>query len=165
MDSVRIGKALGIGTRVISKAVFKSLEQTANQKVEQIKTVSGHVERIHAAVTAAPAAAATTQIPRQAAPTRQATTRSEKKLRFGEAIWGPIAHTGGVVWLEVMGLLFGLPALFFTQGLWVHRAAFALSYKDPLFQKELLNLGGTVLFLYFCVSSFVRAERKSRRKR
>jgi len=55
--------------------------------------------------------------------------------------------------------------LFFSQSLWKHRTDIFLPPTDVLFQHYLVYIGSTGLFVYFAVSSFVRAERKSRRRR
>ena len=82
--------------------------------------------------------------------------------RFGEAVWGPFARLSGVLWLEVSGFFFGLFALFALgavirlRGQWHAGAA----------EREQL-VGAVVmlaLFGYFCVSNFVRARRRERRR-
>ena len=153
MDSGRIGKALGIGTRVFSKAVVHAMEQTAEK--------SANTARAQAA--AAKAAPVVRDAAKQTAASTTATAK--RAMRFGEAIWGPFVHLSGVVWLEAMGVLFAFVALFFSQSLWKHRTDIFLPPTDVLFQHYLVYIGSTGLFVYFAVSSFVRAERKSRRRR
>jgi len=170
MDSQRIGRALGITTRVFSKAVSHALEQTAEEKARQIKTAAAAVAEVAAQAAnanAIPVAREVTQKAAAASRNAAATTKNtaRKAGRFGEAIWGPIVHTSGVVWLEVMGVLFAFVALYFAQSLWRFRADIFLPPRDILFQHYMVYIASTGLFVYFAVSSFIRAEQKSRRKR
>ena len=99
----------------------------------------------------------------QAAQTKEGLKRGSK--RFGEAVWGPFVKLSGVLWLEVTGVFFGIFALFAIGGAW--------KLRDGL-HKTVLNHDGHVRFLgavamavlfgYFCVSSFVSANRRSRRR-
>jgi hypothetical protein len=151
MDSGRIGKALGIGTRVFSKAVSHALETSA-QSAQPVGKAAVQTTR---------------KVANQAA--EQATTTSTNLARgagrFGEAIWGPLVRTSGVVWLETMGVLFAFVALYFAQSLWRFRADIFRPPLDKLFLHYLLYIAATGLFVYFAVSSFVRAERRSRGKK
>jgi hypothetical protein len=82
--------------------------------------------------------------------------------RFGEAVWGPFARLGGVLGLEVSGVFFGIFAIFGLAGIWRFRAQWHAGGA----QRE--DLVGAVvmaaLFGYFCVSSFIRARRRERKR-
>jgi hypothetical protein len=80
--------------------------------------------------------------------------------RFGQAVWGPLAHAGGVLWLEITGLFFAIFALFFAQNAWKLRHAVTSADHRRL----LTYLIVTVVFAWFTFSSFYRARRKSRQK-
>lgn len=80
--------------------------------------------------------------------------------RFGEAIWGPFAKAGGILWLEVTGVLFGMFALVTGGWAWGHRAD--LFAAGVVQQREWIGLGLFVLFAYFTVSSYTRASKRSR---
>lgn len=73
-----------------------------------------------------------------------------------------MARLSGVLWLEVSGAFFGLFALFAVSAVWRIRS----DWHAGLAGRERL-LGATamaVLFGYFCVSNFVRARRRERRR-
>ncbi len=82
--------------------------------------------------------------------------------RFGEAVWGPMVHLSGVLWLEITGLFFALFMLFFAQHLYRLRHALL---TGPDHRRFLLYGALTLIFAYFTVSSFYRARRKERRKK
>ena len=82
--------------------------------------------------------------------------------RFGEAIWGPFVHAGGVLWLEITGLFFALFGLFFAQGVYRLRA----DWRTGPNHERLLGYGAVALvFFYFAASSFYRARRKQLRQK
>lgn len=82
--------------------------------------------------------------------------------RFGEAVWGPFVHAGGVLWLEITGLFFAIFCLFFLQNVYRLRADWR---TGPNHEKFLIYAAVGVAFLYFSVSSFYRARKKQRKKR
>jgi len=82
--------------------------------------------------------------------------------RFGEALWGPLVHAGGVLWLEITGMFFALFALFFGQSTYRVRGAWK---GGPEHAHLLLYAALTAVFIWFSVSSFLRARRKGKRKR
>ena len=81
--------------------------------------------------------------------------------RFGRAVWEPTARLGGVLWLEVTGMFFGIFLLAAAGAAWRLRGAIRAGAQHGEF---LLAVGMTVLFGYFTVSSFVSASRRSRRR-
>jgi hypothetical protein len=90
----------------------------------------------------------------------RAVKREGKK--FGQSIWGPFAHAGGVLWLEITGLFFAIFGLFFAQN------AYKLRYNwqtGPNHSRFLLYVVITAVFAYFTVSSFMSASRKQKRRR
>lgn len=80
--------------------------------------------------------------------------------RFGQAVWGPFAHAGGVLWLEITGLFFAIFALFFGQNAYKLRHA----ATAPERQRLALYCAGTLIFAWFTFSSFYRARRKERKR-
>jgi hypothetical protein len=84
----------------------------------------------------------------------------EGTRRFGQAFFGPLKHISGTLWLEITGLFFALFALFFGQNAWKTRSA---ALHGPEHAHFLLYAIVTLVFVYFCVSSFVKAARRSRR--
>jgi hypothetical protein len=82
--------------------------------------------------------------------------------RFGQAMFGPLLHTGRTLWLEVSGLFFALFALFFAQSVFKLRGAWR---GGPEHGHLLLYLSLAVLFVWFSASSFLRARRSGKRVR
>ncbi len=104
-----IGRLLGIGVRVAAQRVR-----------QQIGGMSSG--------TAAPASPHTGQVPAPGPPRRLVDPQKARNLgraskKFGEAVWGPFLHLGGVLWLEITGLFFVLFTLFFAQN--VYRLRYA----------------------------------------
>lgn len=137
MESNRVGRTIGVGMRVASGMLRDRTAQTA-QTVRQ--EAPAHVAR----------------------GIRAASGAKRGAKRFGESIWGPFAHAGGVLWLEITGVFFAMFFLFFIQSAWrIHDAW----QSGPRHDRFLVFLAVAVLFLYFSGSSFYRAYRKQRKKR
>jgi uncharacterized membrane protein len=85
--------------------------------------------------------------------------------RFGEAVWGPFVKLSGALWLELTGVFFGIFAVFASVNAWKMRAAlYATSGSRDAHVRLLIAVAMAVVFSYFCVSSFVKANRRSRRR-
>jgi hypothetical protein len=69
-----------------------------------------------------------------------------------------------VLWLEVTGTFFAVLAAFLSQGLWKQRGAVHLPLDSAEAGKYYLHIAAFGVFLYFAVSSFVRARRRGRRR-
>lgn len=137
MEPVRVGRKIGVGARVASVMLRNGAAHTAK-----------------AAKRDAPAYAA------RARTTAAGVKRGGK--RFGEAVWGPFVHAGGVLWLEITGLFFAIFGLFFVQGAYRLRANWR---SGPDHDKLIIYAIVGIVFLYFSVSSFYRAHKKQQRKR
>jgi hypothetical protein len=99
----------------------------------------------------------------QAQETKQGLRRGSK--RFGEAVWRPFVRLSGVLWLEVSGVFFGVFALLALGYLWKLRGAWHAGAADASDHRSWMGaVIMLVLFGYFCVSSFVRARRRERRR-
>ena len=94
--------------------------------------------------------------------TAKARAASRGAKKFGQAVWGPFYHAGSVLWLEVTGLFFALFALFFAQNIYRVRGAWRHGAQHEHF---LLYMALTALFVWFSVSSFLRARRKEKNRR
>jgi hypothetical protein len=150
MEPNRFGRKLGIGVRVASRMAK---------------------ERAAKAASAPQSAATQSTTPRPAAP--QPASRPAKNYveparrvgegtrRFGQAFWEPLKHVSATLWLEITGLFFALFAVFFGQNAWNTRASALHGSQHNLF---LLYAIVTLVFLYFCISSFVKAMRRGRRR-
>ena len=85
--------------------------------------------------------------------------------RFGEAVWGPFVRLSGVLWLEFTGVFFGVFALSAGIGAWKLRGAVhGAAANGDSHMRFLLTVGMALLFGYFCVSSFIKAARRERRR-
>jgi hypothetical protein len=68
----------------------------------------------------------------------------------------------GVLWLEVVGVVFGLFVLFAAVEVWRLRGEW---HSNAVEHRQLLGaLAMLAVFGYFAVSSFVRARRRERRR-
>jgi hypothetical protein len=137
MEPTRAGRKLGIGVRVASGMLRERASQTAHSMQQE-----------------APAYAA------RSAQTGRAVASGAKS--FGRSIWGPFAHAGSVLWLEITGLFFALFGIFFAQGAYRMRHAW---YSGADHTRLLTYAVVALVFFYFAFSSFYRARRKEKLKR
>lgn len=164
MDSVRFGRALGVGARAAAKSLAGAVDAATSPNPRgSAKTPARPTQSTTAS--ARPAAAATAQqVVRTAEQARRATegvARGGK--RFGEAVWRPFVRLSGVLWLEFTGVFFGIFAVYALSGAWklrehLHEKA---GNHDAHVHFLMAAIMGTV-FAYFCVSSFLRARRRER---
>jgi hypothetical protein len=161
MEPHRFGRKLGIGVRVASRM--------AKERAAQASAASAARAANNPVPPAAPAAAPRTP-PRPATPASFAPKKNlveparrvgEGTRRFGKAFAGPLVHVSGTLWLEITGLFFALFALFFAQNAWNARAS---ALHGPQHAYFLLYASVTLVFIYFCISSFVKARRRGRRR-
>jgi hypothetical protein len=89
----------------------------------------------------------------------------EGSKRFGEAVGGRLVTLSGVLWLELTGVFFGIFAVFAASGAWRIRAAlYETAGNHDAHVRFLITAAMALIFGYFCVSSFVKANRRSRRR-
>jgi hypothetical protein len=148
MEPHRFGRKLGIGVRVASRM--------AKERAAQASAAASHA-----------ATTQTTTPPRPTSPpppkknyAEPARRVGEGTRRFGKAFIGPLAHVSGTLWLEITGLFFALFAVFFGQNAWRARAGML---HGPEHARFLLYAVVTLVFAYFCVSSFIKASRRGKR--
>jgi len=166
MDSVRFGRLLGIGARSAAKALAGAVDAATapnpgkpRSTVQTPRPATSTAARPAANGPIAAAAKSAARATVQARETRKGIARGSK--RFGESVWGPFARLSGVLWLEITGSFFGIFALFAGSAVWAHRADIRPTPANHDARLHLLVfLGMTLVFGYFCVSSFVRAYRK-----
>ena len=185
MDTVRFGRALGFGARQAVKTVTAAVDaataenpsgKSADTGANAGQTAARPQARPaadSAQTVAAPAASGTAasqavhqaahaaaQTVVQARGARQALRSGSR--RFGEAAWRPFVRLGGVLWLEVTGVFFGIFAIFAAGGAWRLRGEWHLNSAG---HRQLLGAVAMLAFFgYFSVSSFVRARRRERRR-
>jgi hypothetical protein len=149
MEAGTAGRKLGIGLRLAAKAVRNYAEQAA-------ATPNPEPNQAQPAAATANSAPAATKVAAKA----KGVARGAK--RFGEAVWGPMAHTGGVLWLEITGLFFALFALFFGQNVYKFRSSLL---SGPDHTHFLIYAVLTILFTWFAFSSFYKARLKEKKNR
>lgn len=137
MQPVWVGRKFGVGLRVASAILRDRASQTAQTARRDAPVYSERAKIAAAGV-----------------------KRGGK--RFGEAIWGPFVHAGGVLWLEITGLFFAIFCLFFVQNVYRLRADWR---TGPGHEKFVIYAVVAVAFLYFSVSSFYRARKKQQKQR
>src|SRR4051794_39560104 len=103
MDSVRFGRALGVGARAAAKTLMSAAEAAA----------SANPSSTQKAKTQGAGTRTSQQVARTAAQARQ-TARgvSEGGKRLGESAWRPFVRLSGVLWLEFTGVFFGIFAAY-----------------------------------------------------
>ncbi len=152
MEPNRFGRKLGIGVRVASRMVKERAAQANNAAASTPQAAPSQ------ATTSRPA------MPPPPAPKKNlvepARRVGEGTRRFGQAFWEPLKHVSATLWLEITGLFFALFAIFFGQNAWNTRTSVL---HGPEHAHFLLYAIATLLFLYFCVSSFVKAARRGRK--
>ena len=185
MDAVRFGRALGFGARQAVKTLTTAVDaatapnptarpasatnttavgREGPQSPPEVMRPPGSAANSTRAKTAAQSAAQTAaKTIVGARNAHQGLQRGSK--RFGEAVWGPFVRLSGVLWLEVSGVFFGIFALFAGLAVWRLREAWRLTATNAATHR---SFEGAVVMLavfgYFCVSSFVRARRRERRR-
>src|ERR1700761_8044634 len=117
MEPDRVGRKIGVGVRVASGMLRDRAAQTAHSMQKQAPVYAE----------------------------RAAVAKREGK-KFGERIWGPFAHAGGVLWLEVTGCFFALFAVYFGQNAVKLRQQW---HTGPEHAKFLVYCAITAVFLYF----------------
>ena len=166
MDSVRFGRALGTGARLAAKTLVTAVDAAAVPNPSARPASSGP-QPGGLPGPQAPPISITGQKAARAAQEVRGTTRGIARgtRRFGEAVWGPFARLSGVLWLELTGVFFGLFALSAGVGAWKLRENLHGATANPDARIHLeLAAGIALLFGYFCISSFVRANRRERRR-
>jgi hypothetical protein len=154
MEPNRFGRKLGIGVRVASRMAKERAAKAASAtQTAASQTAASQATTATAPRTAPPPAPKRSYVE----PARRV---GEGTRRFGKAFFGPVKHISGTLWLEITGLFFALFALFFGQNAWNTRASALHGPQHPQF---LLYAVVTLIFVYFCISSFVKAARRGRR--
>jgi hypothetical protein len=148
MEPNRFGRKLGIGVRVASRMVKERAAQANNAAASTPQATPPRPS------TATPPPARKKNL---VEPARRV---GEGTRRFGQAFWEPLKHVSATLWLEITGLFFALFALFFGQNAWNTRTS---ALHGPQHAQFLLYAVATLIFLYFSISSFVKAARRGRR--
>ena len=174
MDSVRFGRVLGIGARLAAKTMVSAVDAATapNPSTEAKAKASGEAASVSTAASASAAASGKGGVPgvrlaqqavRTTAQVRQ-TGRGLKEgsKRFGEAVWEPFVKLSEALWLELTGVFFGIFAVFASVNAWKMRGALHEAANHDAHVRLLISAAMAAVFGYFCVSSFVKANRRSR---
>jgi len=160
MDRVRFGRALGYGARHAAKTLVSAVDAATTpnpnppgQAAQPASTQQGPAQPEHVLRQAV-------EMTRHvAAAKRQAKTHARGAFA---GFWTQLKHSSGVVWLQVTGTFFALFALFMGEGVWKLRADFRSSPATPAAHRLYFYTAVFLVFLYFAVSSFVRARRREK---
>jgi hypothetical protein len=181
MDSVRFGRALGVGARAAAKTLVTAVDAATSPNpsaaVKGKESAGVGASGGSAASSAGSSAGASgraeasgVRLGQQAARTTAQVRQTRRGLkegskRFGEAAWGPMVKLSGVLWLELTGVFFGIFALFAGGAVWKGRAALEeTAGNHDAHVHLLLSAAMALVFGYFCVSSFVKASRRGKRR-
>ncbi len=171
MDSVRFGRALGIGARAAAKTLVTAVD-AATAPNPATKSVSGGAASSttpNGATETKPGASTGARLGEKAARTTAQVVQTGQGLkrgskRFGEAVWGPVVKASGQLWLELTGVFFGIFAVFAGTSAWRARGDWhETTGNHDAHVHLLLSAAMALVFGYFCVSSFVKANRRGKR--
>ena len=151
MDSERLGRVLGIGTRLAAKTLVQAVDAATapnpDSSPAQPKQWKGD--------SAGRAAAGKVKV------TGKGLAAGGK--RFGESVWGPVVKASGALWLELTGVFFGIFAISAAGNAWRMRwALHETAANHDAHSRLLISVGMAVVFGYVCASSFVKANRRMR---
>ena len=161
MEPNRIGRILGIGTRVAAKTLRDRTAQATATAPAPPASQPATVLRPAPSASAPPAASSTAAQPPAVATSASIAAGSRRFARgagrFSAAIWRPFAHATGILTLQITGVFFALFAVVFGGHAWqLYKASRWRDHHLPLYG------GFAVLFLWFAVSSFWRAGRRQK---
>jgi hypothetical protein len=163
MEPNRFGRKLGIGVRVASRMAKERAAKAASAPQSSAAQAAPQ-----SSTTAHPSTSPPAPHPPKsyAEPVRRVGQTSrrigEGTRRFGKAFIGPLAHVSGTLWLEITGLFFALFAAFFGQNAWKIRAS---ALHGPDHAHFIVATLAALVFAYFSIGSFVKAEQRSRKAR
>jgi hypothetical protein len=153
MEPNRFGRKLGIGVRVASRMAKERAARAAASSPQAAATQAASQS------STAPRPPIVQYAKNYAEPARRV---GEGTRRFGKAFIGPLAHVSGTLWLEITGLFFALFAAFFGQNAWkIHASAL----HGPDHAHFVVATLAALVFAWFSISSFVKAEQRSRKAR
>jgi hypothetical protein len=169
MDTVRFGRALGFGARSVARTLVQAIDAARAEPPSGTRLSSG--ARAQPVATAggpharpAPARTASSLTESRGTTARNLQTRGplEGVRRFRDSAVRPFTRLTGVLLLEIAGSFFAIFAVYGLNTMWRARAAWHAGSPD---HRQFLG-GALVLgvFGYFCISSFVRARRRERRR-
>ena len=161
MDRVRFGRALGYGARHATKTLLSAVD-AATAPNPSAAASKGTPQPNPVNTTPRPSPVA------QAAEAYRTVTEAKKVAKthvrgLGQSVMTPVKRFSSVLWLEVTGTFFALFAVVLGQAVWRLHASFKASPGSPEAHKAYFYLALFLVFAYFSVSSFIRANRRQRR--
>jgi len=161
-----IGRALGVGVRVVGRMAGQFLEghaepAAAAPQLHQAAPVAGSpAQSFNQQNRAGDAAASdTTRAGPSLGQAGQSLGHAGRSVSRGVGgFLRPFRRVGGILWLEVSGVFFLLPVVVFAPSLWREIQAYPHSSDHRTLW---VTAGVVAVFLYFGVSSFWRAHRRS----
>jgi hypothetical protein len=151
MDRVRLGRVLGHGARHAAKTLVSAVDAaTAPDPNPRVKT-AGQPAAVHPVAQVAEAVRQVSQ------------AKAHAKAEVKRSVLGPLKTFSSVVWLQVTGTFFGLFALVMGGAVWAHREDFRLGLGSKPGQKMVFYSAVFLVFAWFTVSNFVRANRRQKR--
>ena len=152
MDSERFGRALGKSARAAARGLYEAVDAASAPNPRPAQQ---------------PAAPPTAQsAPRASAPPIQPLAVAAHAKRLGNSFLSPLSRAGRALWFEVTGTIFAVFATCFSISAWKLRADARATAVNAADHRHFLVAAATAaLFLYFTVSSFLRARHISRARR
>jgi hypothetical protein len=161
MEPNRFGRKLGIGVRVASRMAKERAAKAASAPQSAASQSTSQSSTIPRPSIPQAAPRPTKNYVEPARRVGQTSRRiGEGTRRFGKAFIGPLAHVSGTLWLEITGLFFALFAAFFGQNAWKIRAS---ALHGPDHAHFIVATFAALVFAWFCIGSFVKASRRSKR--
>jgi hypothetical protein len=165
MDKVRFGRALGYGARHAAKALTQAVDAATTPSAPTSASASRPLEPARPSArpvsqTVADAGRTVFEVHRNVQNTKSQVKHAAKMA--GKSAFAPVAKFSSVLWLEVTGTFFGLVAFAMGEAVWKLRANFHLASSAPGARNLYLCVVICLVFVYFAVSSFVRASRRQK---
>jgi hypothetical protein len=150
-----IGRVLGTGVRVAGRVAAQRMASGSSAPAGEPQVQAG--TRVQSGQVTEAVRQGTEAVERAARSAAQTSRGVAKGLR---GFVTPFRRAGGILWLQVTGAFFLLPALVFAPTVWRTRASWAAGPDHKTFLASAIVV---TLFLYFGVSSFWRAGRRAKR--
>ena len=168
MDSTRFGRALGIGARLAAKTLATAVDAATapnpSDGGERKRTGGSGSGTEGSSVGTASRVRVEERVVRTVEQVQNTSQGlKEGSRRFGSAVGKPLVRVSKVLWLELTGVFFGLFAVTAAGAAWRLRDALrATAGNHEEHVRFLVAVAVALVFGYFCVSSFVKANRGGR---
>lgn len=169
MDRVKFGRALGIGARAAAKTLVMAVDAaTAPNPSAAVGQDADVSKGVNPPAGGGKAEASGGRVPEQVARTAAQVKQTGQGLKqggkqFNKAVGGRLVRLSGALWLELTGVFFGIFAVSAIAGSWRMRAALRETAENhDAHVRLLISLTMAAVFGYFCVSSFVKANRRAK---